>query len=522
MKQNLGTLAAGLAAFLAASHAVHAQTPTPTPGPALFGSTFFGSALVTVDSANGTATNVGNFGSDAFAYGIATRNGRLYTFDQVTNRIREISKISGKFSRSIDIGVSGLKGEGDIAFRPSDNVGFLASALNASNQPVNDFYTFAISETTDLGMSTRLGSSGVAIDAMAFDSSNTLYAIGQVDGMLYTINQTTGVATAVGALGVNTNSPVSGMTFAPDGKLYAAIDDRLHVINKATGAATPVSSSVINFGPFISSVSGLTFAPGAATLSAMSGRLPVGTGERVAIVGFAIRGTPDKRVVVRGIGPSLSPYLSGFLADPVLELFNSQGVSIGKNDDFGTSPDVTAITNLGLAPGSPKESAILRTLPAGAYTAVLSGVNGGTGIGLVEAYDVDTGSASRLTSLSARGFVQSGDNVLIGGVNVSGSVTERVVIRAIGPDLATYGVANPLADPIVFIFDSNGTLLKSNDNFATDPDAAEIAANGLSPKKPLESATIGSFAPGRYTAVVRGADNGSGVALVETYNLSTN
>ncbi|MDQ6860726.1 MAG: DUF4394 domain-containing protein [Verrucomicrobiota bacterium] len=520
MKRHIGILAAGMAAFLAGSPALHAQTTTPTPAPALFGSTFFGSGLVTVDPATGAATNVGSFGSDALAYGIATRNGRIYTFDQVTNRVREISKVSGKFSRSIDIGVSGLKGEGDIAFRPSDNVGFLASALNANNQPVNDLYTFTISETADVGVATRLGSSGVAIDAMAFDSSNTLYAIGQADGMLYTINQTTGAATAVGPLGVNTNSPVSGMTFAPDGKLYAAIDDRLHIINKATGAATPVSSSVINFGPYISSVSGLTFAPGAGTLATMSGRLQVGTGERVSIVGFLVRGTPDKRIVVRGIGPSLAPYVSGFLANPVLELFDSQGVSLAKNDDFSSSPDKATITSLGLAPPNPKESAILRTLPAGNYTAVLSGVDGGTGIGLVEAYDVDPGSGSSLKNLSARGFVQSGDNLLIGGLNVMGSATQRVVVRAIGPDLTTYGITNPLADPVVFIFDGNGTLVKSNDNFASDPDAAEIAAQGLSPRKPLESATVANFAPGLYTAVVRGADNGSGVALVQSYNLT--
>ena len=527
MKRKLSRILAGaLVALFATGGPLGA---THLTGLTLYGVTMFRNELVAVNPATGAATLIGSLGETSLPYGIAARRGRLYTFDQVNNRIREFNKISGKFRRSIDIGVSGLKGEGDLAFRPSDGVGFLVSALDSGNQPVNDFYTFTITDSSNVGTSVRLGSTGVAIDALAFNSQGTLYALGQGDGMLYTIDTSTGAATPVGALGVPVNSPIAGMAIAPANgqgveEIYASIDDRLYIINPATGAARTVSADVLNFGPFFSSVSGLAFAPGAGTLGNMSGRLAVGTDEKVGIGGFIISGTPDKKVVVRGIGPSLAQRnLSGVLADPVLELFNAQGQSIARNDDFDSSPDKAEITALGLAPGNSKESAILRTLPAGAYTAILSGANRTTGIGLVEIYDGDLGSGSRLANLSTRGFVQPGDNTLIGGIIVSGSASQRVVARAIGPSLASRGLpaASVLADPNLEVFDANGTSIKSNDNYMMDPDAAEIASQGLAPNNPLEAATILTLSPAGYTVVVRGADTGTGIALVETFNLNT-
>ncbi len=517
--KRLFLILAVVALFLADTGSVCAQAPSPSPAPALFGISLFRNELVVIDPATGAGTLVGSLGETVLPTGLGEREGRLFTFDQVNDRIREINKITGKLISSINIGVGNLRGEGALAFR-SDGVGFLASPLNANNEPVNDFYRITIAANGTSGSSVRLGSTGVAVDALAFAPDGTLYGLGQGDATLYTISLTTGAATAVGSLGVPMNSPVSGMTFATDGQLFASIDDRLHLISTTTGAATPVSADVINFGPYISSISGLALAPGAGTLGNMSGRLFVGTNERVGIVGFIIRGTPDKQVLVRGIGPSMTT-VPGALADPVLELFDSQGQSIVRNDDFAASPDKAEIEALGLAPNNPKESAILRTLPAGAYTAVLSGANQGTGVGLVEVYDAELGSGSRLANLSARGFVQPGDNALIGGIIVSGSAPQRVVIRAIGPDLANRGVGDVLADPNLEVFDSNGTSIKTNDNFVTDSGAAEISLLGLAPADGLEAATILSLTPGSYTVVVRGAGDSSGVALVETYNLTT-
>ncbi|MGI8437822.1 MAG: hypothetical protein ACR2NX_13125 [Chthoniobacterales bacterium] len=524
MKKSFRNLTVGAVALIVGTGLLSAA-PLPADS-ALFGVTFGSSQLLTINRATGVAAPLGSFGLNAFAYGVAAKNDRLYTFDQVDNRIHEINKVSGKFIRTIDIGVSGLQGEGDLAFRPVDGVGFLASALDANSNPVNDLYTFTITDSGNTGAAVRVGSPGVTIDALAFDQNNTLYCIG--NGTLYTIDQTTGRATAVGSLGVDMNDPVAGMAFSPPSptsgitpsQLYAAIDERLYTIDVTTGAATPVSTDPEQLSFRIgSSVSGIAFATGAGELGNMSGRLNVGTGENVGIGGFIVRGTPDKKVVIRGLGPSLS--FPNRLANPLLQLYNGQGQLITQNDDFASSPDADAITALGLAPRDPKESAILRTLPAGNYTAVLSGVAGGTGVGLVEIYDVDPGSGSQAVNLSVRGFTSGGDNVLIGGSIIVGSAPQRIVVRAIGPDLGNRGVANPLPDPFLEIFDANGMSVKSNDNYMTDPDAAEIAMRQLAPNDPLESATIVQLPAGKFTAVVTG-NGGSGVALIETFNVTDN
>ncbi len=550
MKRNLLRLgAAGIAIAVVSLGSLSAAHLT---GLTLFGVNFASNQLVSINPATGAATIIGSFGDTTFATGLGVRNGRLFIFDQVNDRIREVNKISGKLVSSIDIGVGNLNGEGALAFRPSDGVGFLASPLNANNEPTNDFFMFVIAPGGTTGTSVRLGSTRtaggtqVAIDAMAFNSGGTLYAIGQADGMLYTVNTTTAVVTPVGPIAplldatgatVLKNSPIAGMTFGtpnPDmgnvEEIYAAIDDRLYIVNPTTGAArlspgAPAGQNVVlNFGPFVSSVSGLAFSPGAGTLGNMSGRVGVGVDERVAISGFIISGTPEKRVLARGIGPSMTT-VSGVLADPVLELFNSQGQMIARNDDFSSNSaaDQAEIQALGLTPANSKESALIRTLPAGSYTAILRGANRTTGIGLVELYDAALGSGSRLSNLSTRGFVQPGDSTLIGGVIVKGSATQRVVVRVLGPSLADFGVpaASVLADPNVEIFDGNGTSIKKNDNYTTDPDAAEISTLGLAPSRGLEAATIVTLAPGSYTAIVRGAGTGTGVALVESFNLTT-
>ena len=249
-------------------------------------------------------------------------------------------------------------------------------------------------------------------------------------------------------------------------------------------------------------------------LGNISTRLQVETGENVLIGGFIVTGTQAKRVIVRAIGPSLTAAgVPDALANPTLELHGPSGLLIASNDDWMDAPNRQEIIDSTVAPTNNLESAILMTLPANnsAYTAIVRGVNDGTGVGLVEAYDLDRTVDSKLANISTRGLVQTGDNVMIGGFIVVGQTSQRVVVRAIGPSLPVPG---KLADPTLELHDGNGALLQSNDNWRSDQET-EIIATGIPPTNDLESAIVRTLAPGSYTAIVRGVNGSSGIALVE-------
>jgi hypothetical protein len=168
------------------------------------------------------------------------------------------------------------------------------------------------------------------------------------------------------------------------------------------------------------------------------------------------------------------------------------------------------------------ESTILVVLSPGAYTAILAGKNAGTGVGLVEVYDLGQGVNSKPANISTRGFVDTGNNVMIGGFIVgggSGGGTARVMVRALGPSLAGSGVAGALGDPTLEVHDGDGTLIASNDNWRSDQEV-EIIATGIPPLNDLESAIVRNLTPGNYTAIVHGVNNTTGVALVEAYGLN--
>jgi hypothetical protein len=209
----------------------------------------------------------------------------------------------------------------------------------------------------------------------------------------------------------------------------------------------------------------------------------------------------------------------GALSDPVLEIRNSSGTLIGFNDDWRTDQQAQII-GTGLAPSNILESAIVTTLAANnsAYTAIVRGYNDATGIGVVEAYDLDRTVDSKLANISTRGFVSTGDNVMIGGMIVVGTAPTNVLIRAIGPSLINFGVPNAIPDPTLELRDGNGTLLAFNDDWRTDQQAL-ILGTGLAPGHNFESAIYQSLSPGPYTAIVRGYNNLIGVALVEAYQL---
>ena len=251
----------------------------------------------------------------------------------------------------------------------------------------------------------------------------------------------------------------------------------------------------------------------------LSARLDVGTGENVLIAGFIVTGTDAKEVIVRGLGPSLAVNgvpLTNRLSDPVLNLFSGD-TFLMTNDNWKDSQE-SEIEATGIAPTHDLESAIVTTLAPGRYTAILSGNNGGTGTGLIEVYDHDTTVNSTLGNASTRGLVQTDDDVLIAGFIVGTGESDTIVVRAIGPSLADMGIADPLQDPTLDLYDANGLVIMSDDNWR-DSQETLIQSSGVTPTNDAESAIMTSLAPGVYTAVVRGKDNTTGVALVEVYNL---
>jgi len=275
-------------------------------------------------------------------------------------------------------------------------------------------------------------------------------------------------------------------------------------------------------------------------LSNISTRGFVQTGDNVIIGGFIIEGptlTP-KTVIVRAIGPELTPYgVPNALGNPTLELHDGTGALIASNDNWQTTiiggiitaDQVTAIQNSGHAPSQPSESAIIATRSPGNYTAIVRGVNNTTGVALVEVYDLGPTTASILGNISTRAFVQTGDNVTIGGFIVEGTGPKKVIVRAIGPELIPppYNIPNALADPTLELHGGTGALIASNDNWQTTiiggiitgDQVSAIQNSGHAPTQPTESAIIATLQPGNYTAIVRGVDNTTGVALVEVYDL---
>lgn len=251
----------------------------------------------------------------------------------------------------------------------------------------------------------------------------------------------------------------------------------------------------------------------------IASRVSVGTDEQVAIAGFIISGDVPKKVLIRGIGPSLAA--SGVpnpLANPTLTLFDEPGNALSMNDNWRDSPQAMEIMNTGLAPHNDSESAVLISLVPGQYTAILAGRDATIGNGLIEVYDLEAGTTSTLGNVSTRGFVGTGDDVLIGGIIIGNGENPMVVVRAIGPSLASSGVSQPLLDPTLELYDANGDLLASNDDWKVGQPEA-VTATQFDPVDDREAVLAAFPAPGNYTAVVRGKDDTTGVALVEAYRV---
>lgn len=256
----------------------------------------------------------------------------------------------------------------------------------------------------------------------------------------------------------------------------------------------------------------------------LSTRVRAQTGDNALIGGFIISGSESKKVILRAIGPSLvAAGIADALQDPTLELHDQSGAVIAFNDNWRDT-QAADIQATGVAPRDERESALVQTLPPARYTAIVRGKGDTTGVGLVELYDLSQSSPSQFANISTRGFVDTGTNVMIGGfiigagAGTNGDGSARIVARAIGPSLSASGINNALPDPTIELHDANGAAIMSNDDWK-QVQQAELMATGLAPGNDREAALVTTLTNGNYTAVVRGKNNTTGVALVEIYNV---
>ncbi len=362
---------------------------------------------------------------------------------------------------------------------------------------------------TGASLGTFAGSGLSNPEGLAFDSLGNLYA---ANSAANTVAKFSPAGAYLGVVAIGLSAPV-GLGFDSARNLY--------VVNSGSASITKIDESgsanffaATQFNPqFIA----IQTAPNLVNIST---RAQVLTGDNVLDAGFIVTGPGIKTVLIRGLGPSLtSAGVPGALADPILELYNGSGAVLAINDNW-TDTQQTDIEDTGAAPTVAAESAIIRDLTAGSYTVVERGKNGGTGVGLVEIYDLTAGFGPELANISTRGFVGSGSNVMIAGFIVSGRTggSSSVLVRGLGPSLGAAGVADPLADPTLELHDGNGTLLATNDNWATTQRAL-IEGTGAAPDDPAEAAILATLLPGNYTAIERGHAGGTGVGLIEVYNL---
>lgn len=298
--------------------------------------------------------------------------------------------------------------------------------------------------------------------------------------------------------------PFSGRLTNRIGRGYSVLDGFGHInAEAAVTAPIPVAPPAVSPPPI--------------QLVNIAGRVVVGSSNNVGIGGFIMKGGTSKRVLIRAIGPSLSARnIPNPLQDPVLELHDSSG-KVTVNDNWKSTQE-SEIQQPGLAPTDNRESAIVATLPPGNHTAIIKSVNSSGGIGVIEIYDLQT-EVGELGNLSVRGNAQLGDDAVFAGIIIGAGEARRVFLRALGPTLKAFGVPEALNDTTLEFRDVNGVLIGSNDNWKDASNASDITATGLAPTINEESAILTTLGPGRYTSIVRGANNSTGIGLAEFFKL---
>jgi sugar lactone lactonase YvrE len=419
--------------------------------------------------------------------------GNLFVSDASTQSIIKLTPAGGSSTFA-----SGLNGPSGLAFDRNGNL--FVSETNTTNMG-------RIFKFTSTGTRTTFATGLNSPEGLAFDSAGNLYEVDFSSGKVFKFTSAGGRSTfATGLL-----SPRHIAIDQNDNVFVANFSTQEILKFTPTGTKTTFASDA-NSG-------GLAFEPPTAQLTNISTRASVGTGGSVTIAGFILTGTALKQVVVRGLGPTLTQFgVSGVLADPTLQLVNSSGNTLFINDNWKDTQQ-TGIQVTGLAPPNDLESAIRIALQPGKYTAILSGTNNTTGVGLVEVYDIEKNVLSALTNVSTRGFVGTDQNVMIAGfITEGGNGSTEVVVRGLGPTLTQFGVSGALADPKLTLVNSNGNIIGSNNNWK-DTQQVAIQATGLAPPNDLEAAILATVSAGGYTAILEGNNGGTGIGLVEVYNV---
>jgi len=412
---------------------------------------------------------------------------------------------------------SGVSGFGGVAV---DGAGNLFVAYTVPNGNPATAYSFTIDKFTPDGARSTFASGPFPtsfgyVSGLGVDQAGNLYLVDA--GQFYDGGSSTIYKFTPGGNRSTFFGPTTAWTQCFFGSLAVDSMGNVFVTDDCAGILKITPSGVRT--TFVSGwVGGLlafqpTLTPGLGQLQNISTRLRVETGDNVPIGGFIITGSQAKKVMVRAIGPSLP--LADVLANPTLELHDSAGTLITSNDNWMDAPNRQEIIDSTIAPTNDLESTILVSLDPGLYTAIVRGVNDTIGVGLVEVYDLDNTVDSKLANISTRGLVQTGDDVMIGGIIILGPDPQEVLLRAIGPSLL---VAGALADPTLELHDKDGAMIASNDDWRSDQEA-DIVATTLPPTDDAESAILMTLTPDAYTAIVSGVNGTTGVGLVEIFNL---
>jgi glucose/arabinose dehydrogenase len=344
--------------------------------------------------------------------------------------------------------------------------------------------------------------------------------VGPEGSLYYLIRGGTGQVWQISATATPSPTPTATATATPTAT--ATSTPTATATSTPTATATVTATATATSTPTPTATATATATPTASPAQALniSTRLRVETGDRIMIAGFIVTGSGSKSVLLRGLGPSLaSAGLTNLLPDPVLQLRGPNGVLIAQNDNWREGAQ--AVEGTPFQPPDDRESVIVASVPSDAHTALLTGKAQSAGVGLVEVYDRDQSSGTVLANISTRGFVQTGDNVMIGGFILgASSANARVAVRGIGPSLSQFGLSNVLADPTLELHDSNGALLISNDNWQDDPiSAAQMMQHNLGLQDFRESGLFTTLPPGAFTAILAGKNGGVGIGLVEVYNI---
>jgi sugar lactone lactonase YvrE len=431
---------------------------------------------------------------------------------------------------------------------------------------VAEFGASQIVQITPAGTKSTYASNVVNPACLAFDHAGNLFVSEQGNANIISkfgtgktkttfasnVDSPSGlVFDSAGNLYVSTYTALGGTTgkilkFAPDGSrtTYAsalnapygmALDRMAFLFVAERGTNSILEFKYGNKSTFASSLSlpqFLAIEPPLSQPVNISTRLNVQTGDNVLIAGFIATGTAPKKLVIRALGPSLSQFgIPTALMDPTLELHAANGSLIASNDSWKINDEThqsqqAAIQATGLAPTDDRECVLTAELAPAQFTVVVRGKNNTTGVATVEVYDANQAVDSRLSNISTRGVVGDGANVMIGGFVVgSGNGAAKVLLRALGPSLANFGLTGVLDDPDMSLRDSNGTeiaycsywyLIAGGD----DSYVKEIQATGLAPSEYREAAILTTLPNGSYTAIVSGHQGETGIGLVEVYDLN--